>query len=100
MKYSLQTPEEVATALAARVKALRLLKGWKQVTLAERSGVSLGSLRRFEGRGLVSLQTLLKLVFALNRLDEFSSILEAPPAPSLAALAAREEKRGRKRGRV
>ncbi len=42
--FSLATPEQVSQSLAARVKALRLARGWKQVTLAQRSGVSLASL--------------------------------------------------------
>ncbi len=62
-RYSLQTPEQVRMALAARAKELRLAKGWRQVTLAKRSGVSLGSLRRFEESGRASLQNLLKLTF-------------------------------------
>ena len=65
--FSLETPEQVSRKLAARIKALRLAKGWKQVTLGERSGVSLASLRRFEESGRVSLHSLLDLAFALNR---------------------------------
>lgn len=69
-------------ALAARIKELRLSKGWKQVTLAQRSGVSLASLRRFEESGRVSLQNLLKLTFALNRLDDFDQLFQKPHAMS------------------
>lgn len=98
--FSLHTPEELSKTLAARVKALRLAKGWKQATLAERSGVSLGSLRRFESTGQVSLQHLLQLAFALNRLDDFAALLRAPRASSLAELEAAEKQPGRRRGRV
>ena len=98
--FSLQTPEQVGRSLATRLKALRLAKGWKQATLAERSGVSLASLRRFETSGQVSLQHLLALAFALNRLDDFDAVLQAPRASSLAELEAAEKQRGRQRGRV
>jgi transcriptional regulator with XRE-family HTH domain len=98
--FSLQTPEQVSATLASRVRALRLAKGWKQATLAERSGVSLASLRRFEASGRVSLQHLLALVFALNRLDDFDVLLQAPRASSLAELEAAEKRHGRRRGRV
>lgn len=99
-RFSLQTPEQVGRTLAARIKALRLAKGWKQATLAERSGVSLASLRRFEASGRVSLQHLLQLAFALNRLDDFDALLQPPRAMSLAELEAAEKRPARRRGRV
>ena len=98
--FSLETPEQVSQTLAARAKALRLAKGWKQITLAQRSGVSLASLRRFEESGRISLQSLLELAFALNRLDDFDLLLQPPPASSLAELEAAEERPARKRGRI
>ena len=87
--FSLETPEQVSQTLAARVKTLRLARGWKQATLAQRSGVSLASLRRFEESGRASLQHLLALAFALNRLDDFEALLQAPPASSIAEQAGR-----------
>jgi transcriptional regulator with XRE-family HTH domain len=98
--FSLQTPERIGKTLAARVKALRLARGWKQVTLARRSGVSLASLRRFEESGKVSLENLLELAFALNRLDDFDALLQPPPASSIAELEAAEKRPARKRGRI
>jgi transcriptional regulator with XRE-family HTH domain len=98
--FSLQTPEQVSVILANRIKVLRLAKGWKQATLAERAGVSLASLRRFEASGRGSLQLLLQLAFALNRLDDFDALLQAPRAASLADLEAAEKRPSRRRGRV
>ena len=98
--FSLKTPEQVSRKLAARAKALRLAKGWKQITLAERSGVSLASLRRFEEAGKISLQSLLELAFALNRLDDFDALLQPPRAASLAELEEAEKRPTRKRGRL
>ncbi len=99
-EYSLRTPDQISIALAARVRELRLAKGWRQVTLAQRSGVSLASLRRFEDSGRVSLQNLLKLVFALGRLDDFDALLQRPPALSMAELEATEKRPARRRGRI
>jgi HTH-type transcriptional regulator/antitoxin HipB len=98
--FSLATPEQVSKTLAARAKALRLAKGWKQVTLAQRSGVSLASLRRFEESGRISLQSLLELAFALHRLDDFDLLLQPPRASSLAELEAAEQRPARKRGKI
>lgn len=98
--FSLETPESVGRTLATRLRELRLARGWKQVTLAQRSGVSLASLRRFEESGKVSLQSLLDLAFALNRLYDFATVFQSPPASSLAELEAAERRTTRKRGRL
>ena len=90
--YSLSTPEEVAEQLAEKVHTLRLSRNWKQATLAERSGVTLASLRRFERTGQASLQNLLKLAFALGRLSDFESLLQPLPARSIAELETRSRK--------
>lgn len=99
-RFSLTTPEQVHEALAARLRALRLARGWKQATLAQRSGVTLASLRRFEETGQVSLANLLALAFALHRLDDFDALFQAPPASSIAELAAGEARPTRRRGRI
>lgn len=98
--YSLRTPEKLEADLARRARELRLAKGWRQTTLAERSGVSLASLRRFEASGKVSLQSLLKIAFALGRLDDFDRILHPPPARSIDELEAAQESPRRQRGRL
>jgi transcriptional regulator with XRE-family HTH domain len=74
--YSLEpTPLEVSKALAERHRALRKQLKMSQEEMAERSGVSLGSLKRFENTGKISLDSLLKLVHLLGRLNEFDNLL-------------------------
>jgi transcriptional regulator with XRE-family HTH domain len=82
-------PADVARALAQRAKAVRLMQGWTQASLARRAGVTLASYRRFEATGKSSLELLLKVAHALGRLDEFASLLAPPPASSIEELAAR-----------
>jgi len=89
---------DIQRLLASRVRELRLLAGWKQSTLAQRSGVTLASLRRFEQSGLIALESLLKLAHALGRLDDFQSLLQPPPARTIAELTERSQIRLRKRG--
>ena len=84
----LNTPEEIVRQLADRVRGDRLRRGWKQSTLAERSGVSLPTLRRYERTGRTSLENLLRLCFALGRLDEFAELLKPPAARTMADLEA------------
>ena len=88
---SLVTPEEIERQLASRIRALRLQRNWKQSTLAERSGVSLPTVRRYESCGRTTLKNLLRLCHALGRLDEFAELLLPAPASSIADLEARAE---------
>ena len=97
-EYQLVTPEEMADSLAGRFRQLRLMREWKQSTLAQRAGVSLASLRRFEQTGEISLNGLLRLAFALRRLSDFESILKRPPAGSIDELAKQAGVPRRKRG--
>jgi transcriptional regulator with XRE-family HTH domain len=74
--YSLEpTPPEVRKALAKRHRALRRQHKLSQEEMADRSGVSLGSLKRFESTGKISLDSLLKLMHLLGRLSEMDNIL-------------------------
>lgn len=50
-EYQLVTPEEMARSLADRLQQLRLMRAWKQSSLARRAGISPASLRRFEQTG-------------------------------------------------
>jgi len=96
--YQIQTPEEVAMALAGRCRRLRLARKWKQATLAERAGVSLASLRRFEQTGRISLKSLLRLSFVLGRLGDFDALFPSPRADSLEALESMSSSPQPKRG--
>jgi transcriptional regulator with XRE-family HTH domain len=74
--YSLEkAPPEVSKLLAERIRTLRKQLKMSQEEMAERSGVSLGSLKRFENSGKISLESLLKLIHLLGRLNEFDNIL-------------------------
>lgn len=69
-----ETAEELNQALALRLKKLRKRRGLSQKQLSERSGVSYGSLKRFESTGQISLLSLTKLALALNCADELRSL--------------------------
>jgi len=97
---TLLTPGEMGKALGNQAKAIRLLKGLKRDTLAERAGVSAASLKRFENAGKASLELVLKVAQVLGALDEFKEIFRPPPAQSLAELEKQASRRTRKRGRL
>lgn len=97
---TLPGPSETGKALAERLRALRLIKGWTRETLAKRSGISAASLKRFENTGRASFELVLKAAHALSRLEEFNKLLHLPQARTLAELEERAARPERKRGRV
>ena len=99
MRFELKTTGEIAQTLAKRLKALRLQKKWKRLTLAERSGATESSLRRFEQTAKISLENLLKLMSALGRLDEMDKLLQPPAVTSIDDLEVRKRK-SPKRGSI
>lgn len=61
--------------LSKNLVELRKQQKMTQKELSERSGVSYASIRKFESTGIISLESLLKVCEALNRLTDFESIL-------------------------
>lgn len=73
--YSInKTPSQVQLSLAKRFREIRKSKKLSQNELANKSGVSYGSIRRFEYTGQISLESLLKLAHLFNRLDDFDEV--------------------------
>ena len=70
------TPSEMMDTLKTNFRQRRKALGHTQPELATRSGVSLGSLKRFERFGQISLESLLKLALVLECLGEFGRLCE------------------------
>lgn len=89
--------EQVARNLQAR----RLAMGLTQAGLAARSGVALGTLRKFERTGAASIETLLKLLLVVGGLEELvaASAPEAQTFSSIDEVLQAEGKPRRKHGR-
>lgn len=66
------TEQKVLCDLVNRVKERRKELKITQLDLSKRSGVSYGSIRRFESIGEISFNSLLKIANALNALMEFT----------------------------
>lgn len=76
-KYSVvKTPASVIKGLALKTRQLRKKTGISQLELSKRSGVSYGSLKRFETSGQISLESLLKLAYFFDRLDDFIPVFQ------------------------
>ena len=74
---------EIDADIAKRMAQLRKRRKISQKELAVRSGVSLGSLKRFEQSGEISLQSLTKLAIALEVEGELEDLFSEVPFASI-----------------
>lgn len=67
-----ETPEELDQKLAQRVRKIRKRRSITQEKLASISGVSYGSIKRFETTGQISLLSLTKIALSFSLSNSFS----------------------------
>ena len=70
------TVSKAQEKIAENVRLQRLAIGLTQQGLAERSGVPLPTLRKFEQKGLISLEAFLKLQMVLGGLENVIKSIE------------------------
>tara|TARA_R110002050_G_scaffold200492_1_gene335364 strand:- start:24815 stop:25087 length:273 start_codon:yes stop_codon:yes gene_type:complete len=86
-KFNIQKqPSDFLLDIAEKHKILRKSKKWSQAEISERSGVSLGSIKRFETTGKISFSSLLQLAHVLDRLSDFEAIFEMKQPRDLSKL--------------
>lgn len=95
----MNTPKEIQESIAKAARARRLELGWTQAALAERSGVSLGSLKRFERTGKISFESLLKLAVPLDAVSECAALFQAKEEAPASLEELLKTKKIRQRGR-
>lgn len=78
-----KTWTEINNDIAQKIVRLRKRKRITQKQLAARSGVSLGSLKRFEQSGEISLQSLTKIAIALDVENELEGLFDNVPFASI-----------------
>jgi transcriptional regulator with XRE-family HTH domain len=83
MIYAFDTATDLRNAVRGAARDRRIALGITQADLAARSGVPLGTLKRFERLGEVSLSSLLALAEALDALEGFHALFPLPEARTL-----------------
>ncbi|ALO15589.1 transcriptional regulator, y4mF family [Salinivirga cyanobacteriivorans] len=92
-------PQKIAEEIAQRAKQRRLELNITQEQLARRSGVSFGSVKRFENQAKISLQHLLMIAVALDATDEFSTLFTRQNYKSIDEVTKEKTAKQRKRAR-
>ena len=78
-KFIWETAEELDQKLAQRVRNIRKRRSISQEKLASMSGVSYGSIKRFETSGQISLISLTKIAMALDIADDIRNLFATLP---------------------
>lgn len=74
-----ETAEELDQKVAERLRRIRKRRSISQQRLSEMSGVSYGSIKRFESTGQISLLSLTRLAIALDVADDLRSLFTQVP---------------------
>lgn len=82
-KIHLGNPGRINFNVAKRVRNIRRRKRISQKELSERSGVSYGSIKRFEGTGNISFISLTRLAVALDAADDIRNMFTDVPYASI-----------------
>ena len=90
-----RSPEEIATALGERLRALRLASGATQAVIADKAGVSERSLRDLESGQGSTVQTLIRVLKALGADNVVDAIAPRPTVSPLQLLERRSRQRAR-----
>lgn len=77
--FKQRTPGEIDQSIAERLRDIRKRRGLSQARLSEKADVSLGSLKRFEQTGQISLLSLTKIAIALELSEELEALFENAP---------------------
>lgn len=77
--------EKIQKKLVQNIRERRLLLELTQEGLAERSGVPLSTLRKFEQKGLISLDSFLKILSVVGGLEEMMNVLK-PMKPNFKSI--------------
>ena len=92
-------PVAIARGLAERFRSRRLELNITQQGLAAKSGVSLGSVKRFENNYEISLKHLLMLAVVLDSTEEFNTLFSEKHYESIEEVLTGAASKNRKRGR-
>lgn len=96
-----RTSAELEELLGSRLRELRLLKNLDQQSLANRAGISLNAVKHLESGKGARVNSLIKLLRALERTDWLEALAPAVSISPMQMLkkGSREPRRARRRAR-
>ncbi|MDE7414438.1 MAG: helix-turn-helix domain-containing protein [Muribaculaceae bacterium] len=95
--FTLDDPEDISIQVAENFRKRRVEKNITRKRIAELSGVALSTVTRFEQRGLIAFESLIKLAMALGYTSEIKDLFGSPKFDTMEELERIRHKRQHKR---
>lgn len=96
LTHSLLSPGEIALKIGANARAARLAQNLSRKTLAEMSGVSESTIKRFESTGQITLDALVLIATTLGHTHQLVELFSVESPVSILQLKHASRSRGRK----
>ena len=96
LDFTFSTSDEITAELGLRLKAVRLSQSLTQADLAERAGISVGTVKALERTGQSCVASLVRVVQALGLTDQLQSLFVL----QVQSIAAMEQAQRAKRQRA
>lgn len=97
--YTLDNADDIARALADDFRKRRVEKNLTREQVAEKSGVAVSNIVRFEQKGLVSLKNLISIAMAMGYTSEVKNIFSEPKYSTMEELSQIRKNTGKTRAR-
>ena len=95
--YTLDNADDIARALAEDFRKRRVEKNLTREQVAEKSGVAVSNIVRFEQKGLVSLKNLISIAMAMGYTSEVKNIFSEPKYSTMEELSQIRKNTGKTR---
>lgn len=95
--YTLDNTDDIARTLANDFRKRRIEKNLTRELVAEKSGVAVSNVVRFEQKGLISLKNLIGLAMAMGYTSEVKNIFSEPKYSTMEELTQIRKNRDRTR---
>ena len=95
--FMLDNPDDIAMHVAKNFRKRRVEKNITRQRMAELSGVPLSTLARFEQKGLIAFESLIKLAMALGYTSEIKDLFSTPKFDTMEELDLIRQKSNHKR---
>lgn len=89
------SPDAIQRKIASQFQARRLMQNLTQEALSKKSGVALGTIRRFEQTGDISMKHLVLLAMYLNIVQEMEGLFKVQLIQDLYVKTPKLRKRAR-----